>query len=317
MRIRLFSAFASNNSGAYTIVGRFADAEAAAGVAELLQGVVDAHSAWHEANPWEEGGAAPLDDFARAQGLREARHGRGDEWPQHGAPPTVLAVDRQVVVHAPYTVTLPPVFGEAFYAAGGRVEVELDHTHERLAVEFSWYRADLKYGDPRIGPALDDFEARLRPVLDALLTLGETDGRPTVAPAWHRDGFGQRHLSAVFVDLVAGVRAVQAVADACGMKLSVRVAECPHGVADPFALLRLPTRSHGPYRVILWSAGPERVWAMRALREVLACGLDEARAMIDALPTECLVDVSEQEAERAATVLSGAGCDAEVVAPRR
>jgi ribosomal protein L7/L12 len=317
MRIRLFAAFASNNSGAFTIVGRFADADAAAGVARLLQGVADEHSAWHEANPYEEQGAAPLDAFARARGLREGRHGRGDEWPQHGAAPTVLAVDRQVVVHAPYTVSLPPVFGEAFYAMGGRVEAELDHTHERLAVEFSWYRADLNYGDPRIGPALDDFEAKLRPVLAGVLAPGETDRRPAIAPAWHRDGFGQRHVSAVFVDLVEGVRAVRAVADACAMKLSLRITECPHGVADPFAMLRLPTRSRGPYRVILWSAGPERVWAMRALREVMACGLDEARATIDALPTECLVDVTEAEAERAVTALSGAGCDAEVVAPRR
>jgi ribosomal protein L7/L12 len=317
MRIRLFTAFASNNSGAYTIVGRFADEAAAAEVAGLLQRAVDAHSAWHEANPDEALGAAPLDAFAREHGLRDARHGRADDWPQHGARPAVLALDRQVLVHAPYTVTLPPLFGEAFYAKGGRVEVELDHTHERLAVEFSWYPAALTYGDPRIEPALVDFEARVRPALAAVLAGAETDGRPAIAPAWHRDGFGQRHLSAVFVDLIAGVRAVQAVADACGMNLSLRVSECPHGVEDPFAMLRLPARSRGLHRVILWSAGPERVWAMRALREVLACGLDEARAMLDGLPRECLVDVTEAEAERAVTVLSGAGCDAEAVAPRR
>ena len=39
------------------------------------------------------------------------------------AQPSAVAVGRQVMVHAPYTVTLPPVFGELFYAMGGRVGI--------------------------------------------------------------------------------------------------------------------------------------------------------------------------------------------------
>lgn len=317
MRIRLFTAFASNNSGAYTIVGRFADEATASEVAGLLQRAIDAHDAWHDANEWETEGPAPLDDFVREQGLRAARHGRGDEWPSHGDPPTAVALGRQVMVHAPYTVTLPPVFGEAFYAKGGRVEVELDHSHEPLAVEFGWHPKGMSYGDARIEPALDDFEALVAPELAALVARPEHDRRPTIAPAWHRGYWGERHLSVVFADLVEGVRRVQAIADACGMDLTLRLAECPHGAEDPFAVLRRPTIPTGWHRVILWAPGPDRVATMKALREVMACGLGEAQAALGELPKEVLVDVTERYAEGAAATLRAAGCEVEVVAPKR
>ena len=115
MRIRLFSAFASNNSGSYTIVGRFADEAAAREVARVLEAASDAHHAWHRENDWTLEGPAPLDDLVRDHGLRAARHGRGDEWPCHGAKPSAVAVGSQVLVHAPYTLTLPPVFGEDLF----------------------------------------------------------------------------------------------------------------------------------------------------------------------------------------------------------
>lgn len=318
MRIRFFTAFASNNSGAYTIVGRFADEAVASEVAELLQRAIDAHDAWHRDHQWETEGLAPLDDLVREQGLREARHGRGDEWPSYSKEaPSAVALGRQVMVHSPYTVTMPPVFGEAFYARGGRVEVELDHSHEPLAVEFGWFPKGMSYDDPRMEPAHDAFEALLRPELDALVARPEHDRRPVVAPAWHRGYWGERHLSVVFADLVAGVRAVRAVADACGMELTLRLAECPHGADDPLAMVRRPTIPAGWNRLILWSPGPDRVATMKALREVMACGLDEARAALDELPKEVLIDVTARYAESAAATLRAAGCDAEVVAPKR
>ncbi len=318
MRIRWFTAFASNNSGAYTIVGRFDDEATAGEVARLLQQVIDGHDAWHRANEWETESPAPLDDFVKEHGLREAKHGRGDEWPSYAKEaPRAVALGRQVLVHSPYTITMPPVFGEVFYAKGGRVEVELDHSHEPIAVEFAWYPAGMNYGDPRIEPALEAFEALVRPELDALIARPEYDDRPVVKPAWHLGFWGQRHLSVVFGDLVEGVAAVRAIADACGMNLTLRLTETPSGVEDPFALLRLPVIAPGVFRLILWRIGSDRVAAMQALRKVMACGLDEAKATLEALPKEFLVDVSERYAEEAATVLRAAGCDVEVVAPKR
>lgn len=318
MRIRLFTAFASNNSGAYTMVGRFADEATASEVADLLQRAIDAHDAWHRDHPWESDGPAPLDDLVREQGLREARHGRDDDWPSHAdEAPSAVALGRQVMVHSPYTVTMPPVFGEVFYAKGGRVEVELDHTHEPLAAELGWFPKGMRYDDPRKEDALDAFEALLRPQLDALVARPEYDRRPAVAPAWHRGYWGERHLSVVFNDLVEGVRAVRAAADACGMELTLRLSECPHGVDDPLEMVRRPTIPAGMYRVIVWSPGPDRVAAMKALREVMACGLAEVRGVLDELPKEVLVDVTARYAEEGAATLRAAGCDAEVVAPKR
>ena len=50
MRIRIWNAYASNNSGSYTIVGRFESDESAAKLAAELLAVVKAQSAWAAAN---------------------------------------------------------------------------------------------------------------------------------------------------------------------------------------------------------------------------------------------------------------------------
>jgi ribosomal protein L7/L12 len=56
---------------------------------------------------------------------------------------------------------------------------------------------------------------------------------------------------------------------------------------------------------------------MRAVHEVMACGLVEAKDALEALPGELLIDVSARYAEDAVAALQAAGCDAEAVAPRR
>src|SRR5688572_11453356 len=101
MRIRLFHAFASNNSGSYTIVGHFKDASTADEVARLIQEVSDEHHAWHEEHSWDEDGESPLDVFVRRQGLHAEKPGRNDEWPSYGDKPTAIAAGRQVVVYVP------------------------------------------------------------------------------------------------------------------------------------------------------------------------------------------------------------------------
>src|SRR4051812_39066228 len=103
MRISLFSAFASNNSGSYTIVGSFQDEGAAEEVARLLREVSDAHTAWREEHDGDddEDLVSPLDVFAREHGLRAQKPGRDDEWPQYGPKPSVVAIGYQVLVHAP------------------------------------------------------------------------------------------------------------------------------------------------------------------------------------------------------------------------
>src|SRR5262245_41236079 len=102
MQIFLFQAFASNNSGSYTIVGTFRDAATAEGVAKTLTEVTTAHGAWHDKHSWDLDGTSPLDEFVRQFGLHESKPGRDQEWPNYGDDPTVLVMDCQVLVHAPY-----------------------------------------------------------------------------------------------------------------------------------------------------------------------------------------------------------------------
>src|SRR5688572_28006469 len=109
MRIRLWSAFASNNSGSYTIVGSFRDAALAEEVARLAQEACDAHAAWREARSDEAEGESPLDAFLEREGLPAERPGRGEDWPLYGPKPTAIATGHQVILHAPYTLTMPPL----------------------------------------------------------------------------------------------------------------------------------------------------------------------------------------------------------------
>jgi hypothetical protein len=313
MRIFVFQAFASNNSGSYTIVGTFRDAATAESVARILSEVSAAHDKWHENHQWDEDGVSPLDEFVKQHGLRSEKPGRNDEWPNYGDSPTVMASGNQVLVHAPYTVTMPPVFGEFFYAKGGRVQVELDHAHDDIAVEFTFW---VRYDDPSKNEKLDAFENRLAEELGPLTERREHDQRPPIEPAWHRGHWSARHLSVVFRNLVEGVSAVRRLADEMGVESRLDLRECPSNVRDPFATLRGSTIPQGVARIILWQIG-DRIAAMKAVREVLGCGLDESKKFLADLPCEMLLDVDIAYANKARETLVGAGCDAEVVVPAK
>jgi ribosomal protein L7/L12 len=315
MRIRIFRAFASNNSGSYTLVGRFSSAESAAEVERLIREACTEHAAWHSEHEWEEDGEAPLDAFARAHGLHEDKPGRGDDWPHYGDSPEVLTVGHQVLLHVPYTVTMPRLFGELVYRHGGRVDVELDHSHDRLAVELGFYTVDLRWDATEAKERYDALERALAPLLPALTHPREHDNRPEVAPVFHDGFWGSRHLTAVFRDLIEGVRVVREAADEHRVSLRLRITECVDGVVDPLAPLRAHARPWGRSRVILWAIGPDRIRAMKAAREVTGVELDVARSLVDDLPKEILVDVEHAFAERAAETLRAAGCDAEAVLP--
>lgn len=313
MRIFLFQAFASNNSGSYTIVGTFRDEAVAQSVAATLSKVTADHDVWHKKHEWDEDGISPLDEFAKQFGLHDSKPGRGDEWPNYEDSPTVLVSGEQVLVHAPYTVSMPRVYGEFFYANGGRVQVELDHAHDDLAVEFTFW---LNYNDPAKEEKLDAFEARLRPELGALAERREYDRRPPIEPAWFRGAWGLRHLSVVFRNLVDGVAHIGGVAKEMGIHSRLNVRECPNDVADPFATLRGGAIPGGLAGVILWRIG-DRIAAMKAVREVIGCGLDEAKKAIADLPSEVLDKVDIVYAKKAVETLKAAGCEAEVVVPSK
>jgi hypothetical protein len=242
MRIRIFQAFASNNSGAYTIVGSFKSMQAAEEVAALLKAICAEHDAWREEHDYDAESESPLDRFKREHGLTEDEPGRHDDWPEYGAAPTVLAVGYQVLLHAPRTVTMPRLFGEFFYKRGGRVNEELDHSHEQLAVEIDFSTPDLQWNDPQRATRLQAVKRDLAEPLRALACRKSYDDRPTIEPVFCATDWGGQQLAVVFDDLVEGVEVVRSIAARNRVQLSIRIRECPHGVADPFAPLR--ARAH-------------------------------------------------------------------------
>jgi hypothetical protein len=241
VRVRIWNAFASNNSGSYVIVGRFPTAELAKQVADELLDVAKGESAWRK-SPGD--GPSPLAVYAARHGVRAASSD-GDDWPEYsGTPhPAVWAVGHQVFVHSDYTVTMPPAIGHLMYARGGRVETEIDHAHHAVSAFFDiWFPWQMRGGV--------DVPARVQDIVDALWAEGGALGslRMTdLAPAWRGVLPGARErfegpdllIGASFEDLRAGFSGIAQACAALGAEVRVRVFEAPPH-ADPFAFLRPP-----------------------------------------------------------------------------
>jgi len=226
MTIKIWNAFASNNSGSYTIVGVFQKAIAAELARELAE-MCEANHAWMEvadAPP-----PSPLETFIATHGLRARTAVEwGDDWPQYGPAPQVGAIGHRVVVHVPYTVTMPATFGELFYQRGGRVEVELNHAHDPVVTEIGigW-----KYGTDEALVASEAAAVRAEILADPVVAaaLRETPDASPVAPPRFRAARGWMEpavtVGAVFYDVVAGARAIAAIAERHGAHHTLRVIE--------------------------------------------------------------------------------------------
>jgi hypothetical protein len=241
MRLRAWNAFASNNSGSYTIVGRFPDEGTASAVAEELAALVAKHAQWFEGQGhqrWDAEERSPLEQLADAEGIDASNGiGRSDDWPQYGPPPEVVAVGAQVVLHVDYTVTMPPLFGELMYRRGGRVDVELDHSHgPEVWVHEVWW--------PWQGRDEAAVKAGQVQLLDALFAEGgplRTQVLPSQPPSWSDGGgkFGHADLSlaAAWCEPMVAIPRVRALAESVGARARLRVMEAID-LRDPAGLFR-------------------------------------------------------------------------------
>jgi hypothetical protein len=305
--IRIWNAFASNNSGSYVIVGSFASEQVAAEVAAELLELARAQSAWMEKGERP----SPLDALADKLG---APHEEPYEtWPEHSNTehPDVLALGRQVLVHSDYTITMPKLLGHAMYARGGRVQTEINHAHHAIIATFECWFTWEERGEI-------DVPARVQDIVDALWAPDGALSQPqhgTIPPAWRGvvDGepkFGEVDLvlGVAFRELAAGFVAVQAAVTAHGARMRVNVAEA-HG-PDPIAYLRpsVPCTRHALVDIWLEKHGEFTTSLTKLIVDELYCSYEQARARIDAAPGLLFAGLTHARASelRDALVESGA-----------
>lgn len=241
MRIKVWNAFASNNSGSYTIVGSFDSPEIAATTAAELASVMKAHEQWlldHEGKPATT--PSPLALLAEKYGITgQEDAGQRDDWPQYSANnvPQAFAIERKVIIHHEYTVTLPRLFGYLFYILGGRVDQELNHAHNHILALFElwipWDQRDKIDIKQAIAETVRELNAKDGPLSTEIV-------KDYFEPAWQADerfGYPNLTIGAAFSDLLAGFTAVEKIAEKNHMRTLVKVFEA-YDNKDPFTFLR-------------------------------------------------------------------------------
>lgn len=319
MRIRVWNAYASNNSGSYTIVGSLPSAEVAEEVAAEFKAVIDAQTAWFdERTDLGDGSNSPLAAFCRAHGLTwETGRGGYDDWPQHSADnrPRVAVIGRQVVVHHEYTVSLPPTFGEFFYKRGGRVDHEEVHAHHPMVatITFWWAwteegRAKARGEIPRIVEALtadDGIFATLSSAWWPAAWHGDADD-------WHA---APLTVGIVFENLVEGISALRTLALVHGAEIQVRLNESPDESSDPLTHLRpsSPPPAVPRFDLVIRDAGQNRAVLTTAVSELFSVGTYDVPELLARIPCTIARGMGAARAEAAAIRLREAGAAVELV----
>jgi hypothetical protein len=317
MRVRVWNAYASNNSGSYTIVGSLPSEEVAQEVAAELTAMIEAHTAWHESDPGEKVASSdsPLATFCRVHELTwSGGDGMGDDWPEHSDDnrPRVVAIGNQVVVHHGYTVSLPPVFGAYFYKRGGRVQNEENHAHHPIVtiatIWWGWAKEQRAQGEAEL-PRL--VEALAAP--DELLAQFQAATWPT---AWRVDGHGPMLTAGiVFANLIDGVAALSEIARRHGARIYLRLHEAPSDKHDPLSHLRpsSPPPAVPRFDLVVTGAGDNRPRFIALVSEALGLQEWDLRKELLELPCTLARSLSASRAEGAAALLRRAGAVIELV----
>lgn len=310
MRIRIWNAFASNNSGSYVIVGSFPSEALAGDVAAELREVARAHSAWLAHYDPPPSPPSPLAQYAARHGVMYDDAELGEDWPQRSSSehPDVWAIGHQVFVHSDYTITMPRAIGHVIYARGGRVETEIDHAHHPLVAMFEIHF-------PWRDRSAIDVPARVQDLIDALCA---EDGALTTlradrhAPAWRGAmadkpggvGEGDLVIGAVFDDVCAGFTAVAASVAAAGASLRVRVSEAP-GAGDPLAFLRpcVPPTCHALVDVVIEDLGVAPAHITKVVAQARGISYTDAQALVQRTPVVIVERVSRVRAQALADAL--------------
>ena len=318
MRIRIVHGFSGNNSGAYVLVGSFREASTVPALAAELRDVFDAHARWLETETGKRADVSPLHAYASAQGLvTEPQVGSNDDWPTYGTTPRVEHTVDQLLVFVDYSVTFPRFLGELVYRRGGRVSVELNHSHEVVVVSHTIWLHEGWNDQPRAARLVGEFRAAVENGALAPLYRDHEGKDPQLGPIL-ASGFWPGNLELVHTprDVAEGVRVVAALAAEHGLSMRFSLFESPLHVADPIRGYRSLDRGGGDHQLILWKPGAALADTVRVVRGASGLTLAEASEMVARAPVEVLLNVSEEDAHAWREALVAVGADAEVLGPQ-
>ena len=280
MRIRIWNAYASNNSGSYTIVGSFKDAQRASEVAGELAAVIAAHDRWvhrwaHEPTMpdvqttaaekppasaleriagWVGAGKrasasdddtrsvhSPLRLFARTHGLnQELGVGEDDDWPEYGEPTC------PTVASAGNQVLIHSRYTVSLPPLFGEFfhkrggRVELELDHAHAPIAVVF---EIRWPrSPGVPVLSDDIRSALRDELMQPEGVIAVHAAAAMTPqAWTpNDSHSDLCIAAVLKDLVAGVAETSAVIRRAGADHHLRLHELDATSATLLGSLRPP-----------------------------------------------------------------------------
>lgn len=250
MRIRFFRAFASNNSGAYVLLGRFYEAKVAEEAAHELNEVLAAEDVWCASRP-EPGARGPFMTFAEKHGLPMQTPYSG--W-REGMRCEVLG--SQVLLEG-YAPDMPSTFVAWIAKQGGHVESEIIHAHGARILSVT---VSVAYPGPGVEreaarnaarEAVQRFQERVRIDPEVQTSLaprrwGESPREVHVANA--------SMLVLAPYELTRASRAIRALAASEGVRVSFQVSEWIDDEGDPARAMT--SQRPEQFDVLLDHAGP-------------------------------------------------------------
>ena len=263
MRIRFFRAWASNNSGAYLLLGRFAEVTTAEEVARSLNETLAEHDAWVNRDPRPEG-PSPFMAFAEKHGLPMQM-----AWVTWEDGMRCEVLGSQVLMEG-YANDMPSTFVAWVAKHGGHVEAEIVHAHGAtvLQVEMHTVGGWKKENREASRAALARFVDRVR---------ADPEVQATLVPK--RRGDPPREVHAVPSEaphrlLLAPTRVTQAskaIRDAAreeGVVVRFSVSEWIHDIGDPAAVMAAPV-DDAWFDVVVEDPGPTPELLIAAMTEKL------------------------------------------------
>jgi hypothetical protein len=273
MRIRWFRAFASNNSGAYVLLGRFRDLAVAEASARELNEALAAHDAWASALA-PATGTSPFMTFAEKHGL-PMQHGRVP-W-EEGMRCEVLG--QQVLLES-YAAEMPSAFVAWIAKHGGHVETEIIHAHGATVLRAAMHTHEGWRPENRLASVA----ARTRVVERA---RAHPDVVDVLAPRRPEEPLRRLHAvpdgapSTLLLaprDVTRATKAIRAIALEEEVSVSFSISEWIDDHADPAAVMAGAIRTEW-LDVVLASPGPDP----EALIEALAAELKRERRYVESL----------------------------------